>query len=54
MAQGIGFTMGAALSLLFTSFLHPGGSFLTFGLVYTFFCVLGMISGRMSAQPGYV
>lgn len=25
MSQGIGFTMGAALSLLFTSFLHQGG-----------------------------
>lgn len=54
MSQGIGFTMGAALSLLFTSFLHQGGSFLPFCLVYTFFCVLGMISGRMSAQLGYV
>ena len=29
-------------------------AFLPFCLVYTFFCVLGMISGRMSAQPGYV
>ena len=27
MSQGIGFTMGALLSLLFTSFLHQGGSF---------------------------
>ena len=54
MSQGIGFTMGALLSLLFTSFLHQEGSFLPFCLVYTFFCVLGMISGRMSAQPGYV
>ena len=54
MSQGIGFTMGALLSLLFTSFLHQGGSFLPFCLVYTFFCVLGMVSGRMSARPGYV
>lgn len=54
MAQGFGFTLGALLSLLFTSFLSQGGSFLPFCLVYTFFCVLGMISGRMSAQPGYV
>lgn len=54
MSQGIGFTMGALLSLFFTTFLHQGGSFLPFCLVYTFFCVLGMISGRMSAQPGYV
>ena len=54
MSQGIGFTMGALLSLLFTSFLHQGGSFLPFCLVYTLFCVLGMVSGRMSARPGYV
>lgn len=54
MAQGIGFTMGALLSLLFTSFLHQGGSFLPFCLVYTLFCVMGMVSGRLSAQPGYV
>ena len=54
MSQGIGFTMGALLSLLFTSFLHQGGSFLPFCLVYTLFCVLGMVSGRMSARPVYV
>lgn len=47
-------TMGALLRPLFTSFLHQGGSFLPFCLVYTLFCVLGMVSGRMSARPGYV
>lgn len=54
MAQGIGFSMGALLSLIFTPFLQQSGSFLPFCLVYTFFCVIGMISGRMSACPGYV
>ena len=54
MSQGIGFTMGALLSLAVYFLPASGRLLLPFCLVYTFFCVLGMVSGRMSARPGYV
>lgn len=54
MAQGFGFGVGSLLCLFFSLFLHQGGPFLPFCLVYTLFCVTGMIFGRLSARPGYV
>lgn len=54
MAQGVGFTMGAVLVVFSNKFVHPDGPFLAFALIYTFFCLLGMIFGYRSTKPGFV
>jgi CP family cyanate transporter-like MFS transporter len=54
MAQGIGFTLGAALALLGSTLIHPDSSFWPFCLIYTFFAFAGIILGIYSEKPGHV
>ncbi|MEG0426499.1 MAG: MFS transporter [Akkermansia sp.] len=54
MAQGVGFTVGALLAFFGSFFLPQEGAFLPFCLLYTLFCVMGIVFGKLSARPGYV
>ncbi len=51
MSQGFGFTLGALLALGGSSFVHPGGSPWMFCLIYTLFCLVGLIFGKRSSRP---
>ncbi|MEG1508235.1 MAG: hypothetical protein RR373_06340, partial [Akkermansia sp.] len=54
MAQGVGFTVGALLAFFGSFFLPQEGAFLPFCLLYTLFCVMGIVFGKLSARLGYV
>lgn len=51
MSQGIGFTMGAILAVAGSLFVHPSGSLWPFCLVYTIFCLAGVIYGLRASRP---
>ncbi len=55
MAQGFGFTLGALMALGGSFALHQeSGIFFDFCMIYSVFCIMGIIFGRLSARPGYV
>jgi CP family cyanate transporter-like MFS transporter len=54
MSQGFGFTFGALMALGGSFVLQHGSSILPFCLIYTAFCIMGIVTGRLSARPGYV
>lgn len=54
MAQGFGFTLGALVALLGSSFLPLTGGFGIFCAIYTLISMGGLVFGYLSARPGYV